>query len=639
MAILKPSSTTGRKQLLNEDNFMYNLANYPSLADAIVAIGGEEATLYIPKGRWYANAVTIPQNITLHFDRGALLTGDCIVNSFILAGGWQIFDGIVTGSIQNTTIDASWFGLVGDGESDDSDALNNAFTAAADKNVYIPEGRFAYTKDLDIKSSVVCDGVLIRNVDITTFYKEFSLNAFLYTYEPLSAQPVVRITRTQESVTLEPDAFCSMSEGTTLLPTILGRKLGTSETTQLFEGGDIALYSTDYMSSRNNNKGDEFYDKSEISSIIGATGQIHPELMFAYAPLPSGVSAWDNGTDYDKGDYVTFDGGVYIATYPSGPSATYTHPRFGEASIGAAEPYGNTTRALITYPDGPTDSIVCWRRVYTTVYYYPPEKPITIKGLKIEVYEINGDSSKKRVNTGVMTLSRSGVELINCSISTKSTTLMISTLLTVSNATHITARRCRFSGATYHGLGYNIVSSATANLLFDHCESVNCRDGLAGRMNKNVTIVGGKFDRIDDHYGRNYLIQGADITGRTTAVPGYGTPYADLEGAYFTKYAAIVFSGSQIRITDCRFSECTTILLGRPDVPNLYGNVSIIDCDVNSPPLVSVINGPYAAPSFDFVYPQRLASNLVIRDVKGIDTVLTKILNDLSGVTTVDSDI
>ena len=75
-------------------------------------------------------------------------------------------------------------------------------------------------------------------------------------------------------------------------------------------------------------------------------------------------------------------------------------------------------------------------------------------------------------------------------------------------------------------------------------------------------------------------------------------------------------------------------------MPHLYGNISIVDCNVeNADPSVCVIYGPYVNPSFDFVYPPRLATNLLIRDIKSIGSILTKDLNSLEGITTVDSDI
>lgn len=123
MAKLKATSTTGRKYILNELNFTYNLSNYPTLKDAIIAIGGEEATLYIPKGRWDASGVVVPEEVHLLFDRGGLLTGDCEVNGSIEAGMWQIFDSSNTitraTKIKLDAVYPEWFGAKGDGASPD----------------------------------------------------------------------------------------------------------------------------------------------------------------------------------------------------------------------------------------------------------------------------------------------------------------------------------------------------------------------------------------------------------------------------------------------------------------------------------------------------------------------------------------
>jgi len=637
MAKLKMGSSIGKKQILEESNFVYNLSNYNSLADAIIAIGGEDATLYIPRGRWDVDGVVIPSNITLYFDRGAMLVGDCTINGYIDAGAWQIFSGAITGDVKNDTVNAMWFGLVDDGITDNSTALNSAFNLAVDKTVFIPKGRYAYNKSLYIKGNVICDGVLVLNIDTSTYTKKFSTMSFLYTYYPPSDYPRVYILRTQPAISLEPSDFY-LSENATRLPKIYATKLGTSDVVQLMEGGDIKLYSTDYMSSRNNNKGDEFYDKTEISSIVSATGQIYPEIMFTYNAPPANAQAWSDTTEYIKGDYVSYGGDIYIATYPSGPSATYTHPTFGVASIGAVIPSDEVTS--LTYSNGITDSIQCWNKLETSVTYYPPEKPISINGLNIEIYEVNSDGINKQIYNTVASCSRSNVTLTNCSITSKSPTLMIATLLSIASCSHVTLDRCKFSGATYHGLGYNIVHSVASIININDCESINCRDGIAGRMDKNITISGGRFDRIDDHYARNYSIKDAYVTGRTTSIPGYRTPLADIQQAEFVNSNAFGFSGSNIHIKNCHISECSCILTGRSDVPHLYGNISIVDCNVeNANPSVCVIYGPYVSSSFDFVYPPRLATNLLIRDIKSIGSILTKDLNSLEGITTVDSDI
>jgi hypothetical protein len=64
-----------------------------------------------------------------------------------------------------------------------------------------------------------------------------------------------------------------------------------------------------------------------------------------------------------------------------------------------------------------------------------------------------------------------------------------------------------FSGATYHGLGYNILNSNVANIRYNNCISTNSRKGLDGHLSKNVTVNGGFYNIIDDHYGRNFIIK------------------------------------------------------------------------------------------------------------------------------------
>ena len=65
------------------------------------------------------------------------------------------------------------------------------------------------------------------------------------------------------------------------------------------------------------------------------------------------------------------------------------------------------------------------------------------------------------------------------------------------------------------------------NNVFNSCISVNARNGLAGRHGKNVTVNGGHYNRIDDHYGKNYVIRDVVFDAWSTWVMGYRTPQCD----------------------------------------------------------------------------------------------------------------
>ncbi len=109
MAILSNDSTTGSRKILNSDNYQYNLSSYSNLIEAILDIGGEDATLYVPRGSWDADGAVVPANVHLVFDRGGMMVGDCEINGSIDSGVWKIFDGVITLPV-GSYITAEWFG-------------------------------------------------------------------------------------------------------------------------------------------------------------------------------------------------------------------------------------------------------------------------------------------------------------------------------------------------------------------------------------------------------------------------------------------------------------------------------------------------------------------------------------------------
>ena len=127
-----------------------------SLAWWITHFNGEEATLRIPKGTHEVLAdITIPSNICLQFDRGALLevaeTKTLTINGAIEAGLYQIFDGAGTVSITpqtNTTL-VEWYGAKGDGITDDADAINKALLNGG-KDIKLQRRTYLITKTLTV---------------------------------------------------------------------------------------------------------------------------------------------------------------------------------------------------------------------------------------------------------------------------------------------------------------------------------------------------------------------------------------------------------------------------------------------------------------------------------------------------------
>jgi hypothetical protein len=121
--------------------------------------------------------ITIPDNCTLYFKGGALSNGTIEGKStFIDAMRYQIFDIVegrelkLIGSFRNSSFSAHWFGAKGDGENDDSSAINHALgnsckcTIGLDKLDYHINSSIKFnTHGLSLK----CSGTISTDRDIT----------------------------------------------------------------------------------------------------------------------------------------------------------------------------------------------------------------------------------------------------------------------------------------------------------------------------------------------------------------------------------------------------------------------------------------------------------------------------------------
>ena len=108
-----------------------------SLAWWINRAAGAGVTLYLDEGTYPVNQnLTVPANICLKFDNGAMLSvasGKTLtINGGIEAGLWQIFAGAgdVAGSPKIEYVYPEWFGAVGDGITDDSASFQLAVNFA-----------------------------------------------------------------------------------------------------------------------------------------------------------------------------------------------------------------------------------------------------------------------------------------------------------------------------------------------------------------------------------------------------------------------------------------------------------------------------------------------------------------------------
>ena len=460
-----------------------------------------------------------------------------------------------------------------------------------------------------------CRGTLVKQIVLDpSRHIELHPQVFLPSDSTLDSVAIC-IANDRESLNLDPAPFYGASENSFKLPAFNDIPLADNPDryVDLEEGGTLVIRSSDFFTSRNNNRGDELYERNDCSQLVSPLGDIYPELAFDY-PAPPDAPEWCADTVYRKGDYCRCAGILYKATWPSGADTSYEHRILGKVDVGPHSPEEGG-RYAFTYADGTEDRLTVWREVTTAVTYSPPQRPITINGLDIEIMSPEPFDGPRRINDGgTVSITRSNVTLNNLRLSCVDRSLQLSSLCGVSGCCNVTFNSARVSGATYHGLGYNLLHSNCANITYRNCVSINCRDAIAGRHGKNILVDGGHFNRIDDHYGRNITVRNAEIHGVSTTVPGYCTPEADLSQWRFAPSGAFAFGGCNFRIESCRIVGCSSLFSGRGDTADLYGTVTLRDITIESDEDVTLFSHSFSE-DFDFAHQVRLPERLLIENV------------------------
>lgn len=111
--------------------------------------------------------LTIPSNIHLRFKDGGKLSPasgiTLTVNGSIDAGLWQIFggDGDVSGEFSCLYVLPTWFGAVGDGVTDDTDAFVKAINVARERTLFIPKGIYNVANLQLADTHVISEGMSV----------------------------------------------------------------------------------------------------------------------------------------------------------------------------------------------------------------------------------------------------------------------------------------------------------------------------------------------------------------------------------------------------------------------------------------------------------------------------------------------
>ncbi len=193
-------------------------------------------------------------------------------------------------------VDARQFGAVGDGETDDAAALQKAADAAArapGRQLFIPAGRYLFGSSITFRCNVECRGTLVKQLKLDPA-RHVELHPQVFLPSDSTKQSVaICIVDDQDPVALDPTPFYGLRENSFKLSAYGDVPLrdDPSRRVDLEDGGTIVIRSSDFFTSRDNNRGDEYYDRNDCSQLVSPLGDIYPELAFDY-PDPPDAPEW-----------------------------------------------------------------------------------------------------------------------------------------------------------------------------------------------------------------------------------------------------------------------------------------------------------------------------------------------------------
>lgn len=589
-------------------------------------IGEHPATIEVTQGTYAVSSLVFPEQITLSFRNGGQLAvmqdSQVEIKGMIEAGPTPVFsgDGRIVGAARVLHVFPQWFGARGDGIQDDGPALQQAADLAATtlgRTLFIPDGEYRFDRDVVFRCNVECRGLLIKAIEIDESRTQFSHDLFLPTHYPRN-NPTLLFEPDHPLQELTAEVFFGIQEGDMKIPAFKEVPLADgSGTATLVSGGTLILFSSDFFSSRNVRKGAHYYERNDICQIVTDLGDVFPEFAFSYEAPPQ-APPWEPGKTYVKGDYCTHEGAVFKATYTSGPGAVFRHRHFGQIEISPTPPNADTmeTYFAYAYEDGTADSIQVWLKTETKVWYRPKDVPLTVNGLRMEVRLLNHGGETKRIAAGAVNVMRSNMTFNNLEITVRDREATLSQLLSSSRCVNVEFNNGFFSGATSAHLGYNILNSNVANFRYNHCISTNSRKGMDGRHGKNITVNGGHYNVINDHYGRNYTIRDVTLSGLSVFVPNDSTPKADLQGWEFMSREALGFNGANFYLENITVTGAQAgILSARSDIGDLYGDVVLRNISIRGNIGDVQVFSHRIAEGFDYAHEVKSPRRLAIENI------------------------
>lgn len=183
--------------------------DYFALNDLITLVGTTETDIYFPNGNYIIGSnITLPLNINLIFSKGAMLTisstKTLTVNSSVNAGLWQIFNGTLSGTLNNHTVFGEWFGM-NESNADNSIAINKAISLC-NSTLMITKGIYKLTSPVILNKSLKICGFqggenasvlkgMVAGVDLLQVqHTECVIDGLMFTYDVYSSESACAIS-------------------------------------------------------------------------------------------------------------------------------------------------------------------------------------------------------------------------------------------------------------------------------------------------------------------------------------------------------------------------------------------------------------------------------------------------------------